>query len=248
MTLLVALRQPSSLDLLFDGEEAYVTATEQRWNLGFYNNALDIGPREEAYRIFLQQIPPGIRVLIFSVRIVRTLLEDVGLLAKALSENPIHLIKFECPLNETVLTALWVDKSRGWDGFRLQKLQSITFRVWRYSTAGDIHTLRDLLQAYSAMKQGNMQGLDAKIVVPMCYDQGDIQAALEDPILLDLGPLIERVATDELATDDEAEFDGTFEVVEEDVHSDDEENEEDTELDDEEDSGVDDLEDDETML
>ncbi|KAG8954822.1 hypothetical protein FRC00_005676 [Tulasnella sp. 408] len=221
MTLLVAWRPPSSLELVFDGEEAYVAATEQRWNLGFYNNAPDIEPREEAYRIFLQQIPPGIRVLISSVRIIS--LEHVGLLAKALSENPIHLITFDCPLNKTALAALWMDRSRGWDGFCLPKLQSITFRIWRYSTAGDIHTLRDLLQAYKATKQGNMQGLDAKIVVPMCYDQGDIQAALEDPILLSLGPLIERVAKDELAMDDEAEFNGTFEVVEEAVDSDDEE-------------------------
>lgn len=93
-----------------------------------------------------------------------------------------------------------------------------------------------------------MQGLDAKIVVPMRYGQGDIQVALEDPILLNLVSLIERVATDEAATDDEAEFDGTFDVVDEDVHSDDEENEQGTELDDEEDSGVDDLGDDETLL
>ncbi|KAG9044408.1 hypothetical protein FS837_008203 [Tulasnella sp. UAMH 9824] len=248
MTLLAALRPSSSLELLFDGEEAYVTATEQLWNLGFYNNALDIEPREEAYRIFLQQIPPGIRVLISSVRIVRTYSEDVGLLVKALSERTIHFTKFECLVNETMLAALWMDKSQGWEGFRLQRLQSITFRIWKYSTARDILTLSDILQAYSATVQSNMQGLDAKIVVPIDYDQGDIQIALEEPILLSLGPLIERVATDDVPTDDEAEFHGMFEVVEEDVHSDDEESEEGTELDDEEYAGADDLEEDETML
>lgn len=119
MTLLVALRPPSSLELVFNGEEAYVAATEQRWNLGFYNNALDIEPREEAYRIFLQQIPPGIRVLISSVRIVRTYSEDAELLVKALSGNTIHFTKLECTVNGTMLAALWMDRSRGWDGLRL---------------------------------------------------------------------------------------------------------------------------------
>ncbi|KIO21504.1 hypothetical protein M407DRAFT_28896 [Tulasnella calospora MUT 4182] len=223
---LVALRPPSSLAMLFNSEEAYVTAAEQRWNLGFFNEPLNYEPREEAYRTLLQLIPPEIRALIYSVNAVDIWTDEAKFLVEALSDDVTPLITIECRLDDEWLAALWEDESRGWDGFRLPRLHSIAFNVCKRSTAANIRALRDLLQARSAAVQGAMHGLDTRIIVPMQYDEGEIQAALEDPSLLNLGPRIERVEMNE------AESNGAFEEDEEELNTDDEENVETDDLDD----------------
>ncbi|KAG8904702.1 hypothetical protein FRC01_008633, partial [Tulasnella sp. 417] len=159
-------------------------------------------------------IPPEIRALISSVNAVELPLTDAQLLVEALLRDAPQIVEFECSLEATWLAALWTDESRGWAGFRLPRLQSITFNVCRNSTAACIRTIRDLLHARSVAVRGGLHRLDTSIVVPAQYDKGEIQVALEDPGLLNLGPRIELVAADE------AESDGTFDEFEEDTSSD----------------------------
>ncbi|KAG8954823.1 hypothetical protein FRC00_005677 [Tulasnella sp. 408] len=199
MNRLAALRPPSSgITLRFDTDEAFLFAENKGWELGFYNDALNFHPRGEAYRTFLQQIPSEIRALISSANVahMRPGADDPALLVKALSQDADSLSMFECLLDETWLSALWMDRSRGWDGFRLPKLDWIFFNVCETSTAADISNLTNLLQARSAAVQDKMHSLDVTITVPIQYDEGEIQAALKEPSLLNLEPHIERITTD----------------------------------------------------
>lgn len=200
MNHLAVLRPPSSgIALSFNRDEAYIFAHNKRWELGFYNDALNFQPREEAYQTFLQQIPSEIRAEISFANVVymNPGADDPALFVKALSQDADHLRKFGCVLDETWLSALCVDKSRGWDGFRLPKLDRIFLKICETSTAADIRALTSLLQARSAAVQDKMHPFDVTIEIPIEFDEGEIQAALNEPGLPNLGSHIERIATDE---------------------------------------------------
>ncbi|KAG8946301.1 hypothetical protein FRC04_011931 [Tulasnella sp. 424] len=197
---LVALRPPSSLALEFNGEDAYITAAEQRWRLGFYNDGLDINPRELSYRMLLQAIPSEIRAFIHSVLVVelKSQEDNAEWLVEALSDDEINITTFECPLDEDWMDVLWVDESSGWAGFRLPALQSLTFNICIYTMVVSIITIKGLLQVRSAvMPHLGLHELDVMIRVPKNYDEGEIKAALDDPQLLNLGAQVERVPEDE---------------------------------------------------
>ncbi|KAG8901359.1 hypothetical protein FRC01_009871 [Tulasnella sp. 417] len=247
MDRLLELRPPQlGLGIKFGKEEAWINTAEQRWDLGFCNDALNLEPREEAYRALLQQIPPNIRALIHSVNAINLPYaeDNPALLVKALSEDVNQLIMFESRLNDKWLSALWTDRSRGWDGFLLPRLRSIRFVVCESSTAANFRTLIDLLQARSAAVHGGMPALQTTLTVPENFEEGEIQAALQDPILLNLGLRIERIATSETKMLVASEED-MYPYGEEDMYSD---GEEDMGSDGEGSVGTNDLGGDETLL
>ncbi|KAG8926626.1 hypothetical protein FRC00_002699 [Tulasnella sp. 408] len=161
-----------------------------------YSTSYSYSPSAAAQ--YLQQIPSEILALISSANVIYMSpgVDDPALLVQALSQDADHLRTFECLLDETWLSALCMDESCGWDGFRLPKLDRLLLKICETSTGADIRRLTRLLQARSAAVQDKTHWLDVKIEIPIQSAEGEIQAALKEPSLANPRPHIECIATD----------------------------------------------------